>query len=469
MDAAHPGDLAMLDLLHQYGEDVNAVAKDGCTALLGAGNNGQALAVKRMLRHGVDVHGTPLSEATGTPLYSAIIKGYISVVRVLLEAGALEPRFTEGALIALMLGSLDDDAAVPMLKVLLQHWGTDVNTVCNNGTTLILAAVMCKQLKAAGYLVSAGADLQVKDVHGNTLVHAAAQCDAVRILRWLVVTQKLNPCEPAADSWLPLHCACQMGCSLAAEEYLLSLPQVAAMLAAEDSKGYTALQIAADSEHDDMVQLLLSKGAAVDARSHTVFTPLMQAQRLCTVTALVNAHADVNAVDDDGFTVLHHCADQGTAECVYKLLLQHGAVPAAVDKNGSTPAHIAGMSGHFADEALLSKAADDYRKTHANDAAADAVSSVSSSEQKRRDVANDTTSSGSGSSSITNSSGRQGASGSSNSAMRCSGSSEAAATADSEAVGGSVKQKKKVKQPCANVNCKKLTTKLCRRCVLLQH
>jgi ankyrin repeat protein len=40
---------------------------------------------------------------------------------------------------------------------------------------------------------------------------------------------------------------------------------------------------------------------------------------------------------------------------VYKLLLQHGSVPTAVDKNGSTPAHIDGMSGHFADEALLSK------------------------------------------------------------------------------------------------------------------
>jgi uncharacterized protein len=136
------------------------------------------------------------------------------------------------------------------------------------------------------------------------------------------------------------------------------------MLKAEDSEGYTALHFAAQSEHDDIVQLLLRKRAAVDARSHTGVTPLMQAQLTRTVRVLVNAHADVNAVDDVGFTVLRHCAKQGAAECVYKLLLQHGAVPTAVDKNGSTPAHIAGMSGHFADETLLSKAADDYRKTH---------------------------------------------------------------------------------------------------------
>jgi ankyrin repeat protein len=234
--AAHVGDLAMLDLLHEYGADVNAVAKDGCTALLRASSEGKALAVKRMLRHGVDVHGTPLSEGAGTPLYSAINKGYISVVRVLLEAGALEPRFTEFALITMMLDSLDDDTALPMLKLLLQHWGTDVNTVGGNHNTLIFAAVIHKRLKAACYLVSAGADLQAKDVNGNTLVHAAAQRDAVHMLRWLVVKHKLNPCQAGANGCIPLHSACHMG-STAAAEYLLSLPQAAAMLTAEDSTG----------------------------------------------------------------------------------------------------------------------------------------------------------------------------------------------------------------------------------------
>jgi ankyrin repeat protein len=444
----------MLDLLHEYGADVNAVAKDGCTALLGAGNNGQALAVKRMLRHGVDVHGTPLAEGAGTPLYSAINKGYISVVRVLLERGALEPRFTEGALITMMLDSLDDDTALPMLKLLLQHWGTDVNTVGGKHNTLIFAAVMRKQLKVTVYLVSAGADLQVKDVNGNTLVHAAAQCDAVRMLRWLVVTHKLNPCPAGGNGWLPLHSACHMGCLLAAE-YLLTLPQAAAMLTAEDSTGFTALHIRAYHEHDDVVQLLLRKGAAVDAKTHSGATPLMYAQRLRTVSVLLKAHADVNAVDDSGSTVLHHCAKQGTAECVYNLLLKYGAVPTAVDVNGSTPAHVAGMSGHFADEALLSNAAEEYSRTHANDAAAGAVNSLSSSEQKQqRDRVNDITSSGSGSGDSASS----------------SGSSEAAVTADSEVVEGSSDHKKqKLKQPCANIHCKKLTTKLCRRCAAVYY
>jgi ankyrin repeat protein len=86
--------------------------------------------------------------------------------------------------------------------------------------------------------------------------------------------------------------------------------------------------------------------------------------------------------------------------CICKLLLQHGAMPTSVDTGGSTPAHIAGVSGHFADEALLSKAADLYSKAHANDAAAvGAANSVSSSEQLQRGVTHDISSRGSSSSS----------------------------------------------------------------------
>jgi ankyrin repeat protein len=456
MFAAQEGHLAVLDLLQQYGADVNAVATDGYNALLCASGEGQLLVARCTLRHGADLNLNLGRSDRPTPLYAALTSGHLDVAKVLLGAGAL-PGCSSRSLIEEMLTQLEDDVVVPMLKLLQQYWNTDVAGVTTAadmqsaaGYSLLLTAVTHKRLNAARYLVSIGANVNARDEQGCTVAHHAAQYKAVRVLRWLVVTHKINPCEAAADDWLALHCACHMG-STAAVEYLLSLPQAAAMLAAEIKEGYTALHCAADSEHDDIVQLLLSKGAAVDARSHTGVTPLMQAQLMRAVTALVNAHADVNAVDNDGSTVLHHCAKQGAAECVYKLLLKHGTVPTAVDKNGSPPAHAAGMSGHFADEALLSKAAEEYSRTHANDAAAGAVNSMSSSEQKQqRDRVNDITSSGSGSGN--------------------SASSEAAVTADSEVVESSSEHKKqKVKQPCANVDCKQLTTKLCRRCAAVYY
>jgi hypothetical protein len=211
------------------------------------------------------------------------------------------------------------------------------------------------------------------------------------------------------------------------------------------------------------VQLLLRKGAAVNAKSHEGETSLMMAQRMRTVTVLLNAHADANAVDVNGHTVLHYCARQGAAECVYKLLLQHGAVPTAVDRDGSTAAHIAGMSGHFADETFLSTAADEY-KTHAAASSETQLSLLSSSMQQQCHITSAVTSSSSSSSS---SSGQK-PSDSADIAVHGSSSGEAAAAASSEAIDGSAKQKKqKVKQPCAN--CKKLTTKRCRRCAAVYY
>jgi uncharacterized protein len=87
MFAAQRGDLAMLDLLQQYGADVNAVSSDGGTALMIASSAGQALAVKRMLRHGVDVNlHAGFSDRT-TAVYAAVLHGHIDTARVLLQAG----------------------------------------------------------------------------------------------------------------------------------------------------------------------------------------------------------------------------------------------------------------------------------------------------------------------------------------------------------------------------------------------
>jgi ankyrin repeat protein len=366
-----------------------------------------------------------------------------------------------------VLSDLDDDAAVPMLKLILQHWHTDLNTVCDkspDGDPLLMTAAMHRRLQAARCLVAAGADLTAKSVHGHTVVHVAAQYDAVRILQRLVVNHKLNPCETAAAGWLPLHHACHMGCTAAAE-YLLSLPQAATMLTAQCNAGCTALHYAAESEHDDIMQLLLSRGAAVDTKCRTGATPLMNAQRLPTVTILLNAHANVKAVDNRGLTVLHYCAKQGVVECVYKLLLKHGAVPTAVDTNGSTPAHVAGICGHFANEALLSRAADEYSNTLAKSGVAQ-QSAVITSTRQQSDVATATVHSGISSSGSSS----QEASSSTDSALHSSSSAGAAGANinGSVAVESSAKQKKqKVKQPCAN--CSKLTTKLCRRCAAVYY
>jgi hypothetical protein len=81
---------------------------------------------------------------------------------------------------------------------------------------------------------------------------------------------------------------------------------------------------------------------------------------------LLAAGADATAVDTGFQPVLHHQARAGAATGSVCLLLKAGADPTLCDPcgHGITPAHLAGIHGHFALEALLSRATDDYRKKH---------------------------------------------------------------------------------------------------------
>jgi uncharacterized protein len=65
------------------------------------------------------------------------------------------------------------------------------------------------------------------------------------------------------------------------------------------------------------------------------------------VRAALDAGADVDAVDGDGRTALHHAAIDGGAD-VAELLLDRGADPNAMDGQQWTPLHFAAREHHVA-------------------------------------------------------------------------------------------------------------------------
>lgn len=127
-------------------------------------------------------------------------------------------------------------------------------------------------------------------------------------------------------------------------------------------RGITPLMRASTWAHKDIVQLLLAKGADVNAKSNSGSTALIYAsmanptanQREVVQLLLANG-ADVNAKSEDGWTALMDASARGNLEVV-QLLLAKGADVNAKNKNGETALYWASEQGYRKVKELLIKA-----------------------------------------------------------------------------------------------------------------
>lgn len=151
-----------------------------------------------------------------------------------------------------------------------------------------------------------------------------------------------------------LHMACVAG----------SLPCVRllhdshAILTSADYYGFEPLHVAAATSAE-IVCFLLDAGCHPNGVHAQAVTPLMvaaAANNIDAVRALLDAGADVDALDDDGRSALHHgCAHVADAALV-ALLLEKGAVRDRVDAAGQRPVDFARASANSAALAALESA-----------------------------------------------------------------------------------------------------------------
>lgn len=135
---------------------------------------------------------------------------------------------------------------------------------------------------------------------------------------------------------------------------------------AAEADGTTALQLAAERDDLDMVNLLLASGARVGAANRYGVTALSLAALNGSATmieALLAAGADPNTVVSHGQTVLMSAARSGHAAAV-RALVEHGArVDAQEDVLGETALMWAAAENHAETVALLLKAKADPNVT----------------------------------------------------------------------------------------------------------
>jgi ankyrin repeat protein len=122
----------------------------------------------------------------------------------------------------------------------------------------------------------------------------------------------------------------------------------------EDIRGETPLHLVSRGQHESqgggvgIVQLLIGRGANVDAHDKGHMTPLHLASyygKLEIVRALLAHGASVNTKGELGQTALHLVLDGSRSGPdgvrIVRLLLEHGADVNAKDSNQETPLHLA--------------------------------------------------------------------------------------------------------------------------------
>ena len=108
------------------------------------------------------------------------------------------------------------------------------------------------------------------------------------------------------------------------------------------------LHLAASYGHKDVVELLIAKGARIEARDTGGATPLLAATRnghKDIVVLLLARNAQIETKDLSGYTPLLAAAENGHKEVV-ELLLDRGTNLNTVDKRGRTAVYVAAYEGH---------------------------------------------------------------------------------------------------------------------------
>lgn len=121
--------------------------------------------------------------------------------------------------------------------------------------------------------------------------------------------------------------------------------------------GFTPLGLAAFFNYLSVVELLLARGADVNLASQNAqrVMPLHSSvalQSIAITKTLLDHGADVNAVQEEGYTPLHEAARNGQLDMV-KLLLNYGANINAVTSAGKTALALAQEGNHHDVVALL--------------------------------------------------------------------------------------------------------------------
>src|SRR5580658_10235854 len=200
-----------------------------------------------------------------------------------------------------------------------------------DGSTPLQWAVFNGNYDEAKRLIGAHADVKAVNAYGVDAMQLAADASNTDMIQ-LLLKAGADPDSPNADGETALHLVARAGNLEAAKMLLRAGAHVDSR---ERFGGQTPLMWAVARRHPEMVELLVSKGADVNARS-----AVRDYLRVAT------AESRAKQLDRGGFTPLMYAARENCRECV-EVLLKHKVDIDLPDPSGMSPMVIAMLNSNW--------------------------------------------------------------------------------------------------------------------------
>jgi ankyrin repeat protein len=335
MTASVAGHAEAVQLLLDHGADPTASDGDGLTPLMNAAENGTLPVVKLLVEAAKDpVEYINTMSSTGfNALIIASAHGHTPVIEYLLDAGANVDALHENKVTPLMYAAASGH--VNAMKILVEKGKVDINAMHSNGGTALLEAATGGALEAMRYLMEQGAAFDFIDADGVTPLMAVASQGNLEAQTMLLEALKKDKTEQQVKDHINLasysggtsvmftaaggHLECtkqliEYGADVnliarATPDFLVKMEKMLQEGTWQEQEphvdGVTALHVAAQGGHLDVVNLLLENGAQVtvlDDEKRSALVLAVKGNHGDVAIALVKAGADPNTpyTDEDG-------------------------------------------------------------------------------------------------------------------------------------------------------------------------
>jgi ankyrin repeat protein len=380
---------AMVGRLLGAGADPNLAQKSGLTPLMIASRTGNPKVVRALVARGANVNATT-GEANATALMWALALGHSEIITTLIDGGADVRTSTAKGFTPLMFAARNGDIAVARMLIAK---GAGVNELASDGTHVLPFAILSGQPDFAVFLLEQGADPNGR-VDGVTGLHIAAGNVTTWLGDWsrrrggsslggVMYSGRLDQARRLTMVKELLSRGADPNSRITTSAMFMNYvgyPKKGAFepyaCGTGDLRGATPLWVAAFSANGggsaqnfgqpnrsetgvEVLLTLLAAGADLHLTTDDGSTPLMAAAGLGRATytpreprgirspaaeqavkVLLDAGADINAVNEADFTALHGAAFRGLNEVV-QYLVERGADINARDFKGRTPYRLA--------------------------------------------------------------------------------------------------------------------------------